>query len=150
MPVRCEGHERKVHAIQHQLDRHKNRDDVALDQEPEHTTDEQNSAQQQIIGKRNHHPSFRRPLGTARGRLASTTAPMIAIRISTDVTSNGSRKSWNRSRAISLGSPFNAPMGTACVLDRLRSVQATSPPPISTPGIPSRIANRLPLVRSSA
>src|SRR5208337_3760147 len=95
VPVRGEGDERKVHAVQHQLDRHENRDDVALDQKPEHTTCEQDSAQHEIVRKRDHlYPSsFLAPRATASGGLASTTAPRMAIRISTDVTSKGNRKS---------------------------------------------------------
>src|SRR5208282_6495649 len=130
--MRGEGYERKIHTVQHQFDRHENRDDVALDQEPEYTAREQDPAQHEIVRKRNHfYPSsFLVPRTAASGRLASTTAPMMAIRISTDVTSKGSRKSWKRSRAILLGSPHNAPMLTECVVEeRPISVQATSTPP---------------------
>src|SRR5260370_17553377 len=153
VPVRGEGNKRKVHAVQHQLDRHENRDDVALDQEPEHAAPEQDSTQYQIVGERDHlYPSsFLVPRAPASGRLASTTAPMMAIRISTDVTSKGSKNSWNRSRAISLGPPHTAPIDTECVVDdRPRTVHATTTPPTVTPGTPSNVAIRLSLVRASA
>src|SRR5208282_994309 len=152
VPVRGKGDERKVHAVEHQLNRHEDGDDIALDQEPEHSTDEQDSAQHEIVRKRNHlYPSsFLGPRAPPSGRLASTSAPMMAIRISTDVTSKGSRKSRNRSRAKSWGAPHKAPIDTDCVVDdRPTSVQATSTAPISTPGMPSTMATRLPWVRSS-
>src|SRR5260370_8583430 len=116
VPVRGEGHERKVHAVQHQLDRHEDRDDVALDQEPEHAAPEQDSTQYQIVGERDHlYPSsLLVPRAPASGRLASTPAPMTAIRISTDVTSKGRTKPRKRSRAISFRAPHNPPLATEC------------------------------------
>jgi hypothetical protein len=44
VPLRRECDERQVDSIEHQLNRHKNRDDVALDQKPGHTAGEQNAA----------------------------------------------------------------------------------------------------------
>src|SRR5579864_1341879 len=112
MPVRGECDERQVYCVQHQLDRHEDGDDVALDEKPSDSAGEQNRAQHQIIRKRNHHGPF---LGSAistsslsgsisncsssdgglrgLGGCAKTMAPMIAIRISTEVTSKGSRNS---------------------------------------------------------
>src|SRR6185312_15779785 len=83
VPMTGKGNERKVHRIEHQLNRHENGDDVALDEERRHANGEQNRAEDQVPGQWNHGRSLR----------ASTTAPMMAIRTSTDVTSNGSRNS---------------------------------------------------------
>ena len=66
-------------------------DDVALDEKARHAAGKQNPTEHQVIRKRHHQCSFR--FWIASGLLASTTAPMIAMRIKTDVTSNGSRKS---------------------------------------------------------
>src|SRR2546423_1115621 len=108
MPVSGESHERQVHAVQHQLDRHEDRDDVALDKESQHAAHKQDSAQSQVVEKRNHQRSLpdatnsrvsRSAVSVAlgfaidSGLLASTTAPMMAIKIRIEVTSNGSRKS---------------------------------------------------------
>ena len=91
--MRGEGDEGKIDAIQHQLDGHENRDDVALDEESETPQAKRNalSSRYQEMGIMGYSPSFLGPRATASGRLASTTAPMMAIRMSTDVTSKGSR-----------------------------------------------------------
>ena len=47
-----EGHERQIHGVEHQLDGHENRDDVALEHERDDAQPEQNGAQHQIIGNR--------------------------------------------------------------------------------------------------
>ena len=65
---------------------------LRLIKKPGDAAGEQNPAQHQIIRKRNHQSSFS-PLRRFAACAASTTAPMIAIRIRIDVTSNGSRKS---------------------------------------------------------
>src|SRR5581483_6823840 len=93
LPLRRECDKGQVHPIQHQLDRHEDRDDIPLDEKSQNSAREKDAAEQQIIGKRNHQT---RPLSPGAGvssRVASTTAPMMAIRTRTDVTSNGSRKS---------------------------------------------------------
>ena len=54
MPVRREGDERQIHAIQHQLDRHEDGDDVALDQESAHAAGEEDAAQHEIVRNRDH------------------------------------------------------------------------------------------------
>src|SRR5205814_5068748 len=90
-PIRGKSHEREIHPIQHQFDRHENRNDVALDQKAGNSAGEQNPAQHQVIGERNHQSSLAG--GPVTGRAANTTAPMMAINTSTEVTSNGSRKS---------------------------------------------------------
>ena len=95
VPVRSESDERQIHSVEHQLNRHEDCDDVALDQKSRYPAGEQNSAQHEIVRK-GHHYSFTfcagPPPGTV-GLLASTTAPMMAIRIKMEVTSNGSRNS---------------------------------------------------------
>ena len=77
----------QIHRVEHQLDGHEHGDDVLAEQEAGNAQRKQDRGQQQIPGQRD------------RGRdakacdqisfLASTTAPMIAIRIRNDVTSNG-------------------------------------------------------------
>src|SRR5512135_2868006 len=74
VPVRGERHEAQVHGVEHQLDRHEDRDDVALDEKAEYAAGEEDRAEREIVRKRNHWLSLR----------ARTTAPMIAIRISTE------------------------------------------------------------------
>src|ERR1017187_7743421 len=54
LELRGEGNEGKIDAVQHQLNRLKNGDDVALDQEACNSTAKQDRAQHQIVGKRDH------------------------------------------------------------------------------------------------
>ncbi len=91
---RGESHKSQVHGVQHQLDRHEDGDHVALDEKAGDSAGKQDRRQHQVIGNR-HHQSF--PLR------ARTTAPMMAIRISSDVTSNGSRNSLKISRPSPCG-----------------------------------------------
>src|SRR5579872_596958 len=88
--------EAQVDGIQHQLDRHEYGDDAFSKQKPGDAQCEQDGAQNQIPGQRDagHGNSFR----------ARTIAPTIAIRIRTDITSNGSRycvnRAWPKSWAV--------------------------------------------------
>src|SRR5580700_3441236 len=95
MPLVSEGDKRQVYGIQHQLDRHKDGDDVALDQECRHANRKKDSAQHQVISNRDDHLA-------QCSLLASATAPRMATRISTDVTSNGSSRSRKSTRLRSL------------------------------------------------
>src|SRR6185312_9004561 len=54
VPVIGEGNKGQVHGVEHQLDRHKNSDDIALEQKAEHAQTEKDGAENQIPGKRNH------------------------------------------------------------------------------------------------
>src|SRR5215471_938812 len=90
VPLGREGDKRQVHAIEHELNRHEDGDDVALNQKPGDAARKQNAAQHQIVGKRDHQPSLRES-STDSGRAAKTTAPMIAISTRIDVASKGSR-----------------------------------------------------------
>src|SRR5262249_48903177 len=147
VPVVGKSYKAQVDGIQHQLNRHKNGDDVALEQKAEHAERKQDCAQDQIPGKRDHQPSF----------LPSTTAPIMAIRISTEVTSKGSRNGRNSRRAILWVSPkaialFCGLLITtppSCGLLCTRS-HATVPASTTTAGTPAIRAKRLPRVRSSA
>src|SRR5690242_13577861 len=94
-PMRREGHKRQVHCVEHQLNAHKDGDDVALDQKSDYAAGEKQRAEHQIVGKRNHYASL----------LASTTAPMMAMSTSTEVISNGSRYGLNSSRPIAAPEP---------------------------------------------
>src|SRR6202041_2150573 len=73
--------ERQVHRVEHQFNRHKQGNDVALEHKSHNAQPEQNRAQHQIIGNRNdvHWSSL----------LASTSAPRIAIKIKIEVASKG-------------------------------------------------------------
>src|SRR5579863_3943761 len=98
MPVCGERDEREIHAVEHQLNRHEDGDDVALDQKSRHAAGKQNSAEHKIIRERDHQstslgPAARITGGAVGGLLASTTAPMMATRIKIEVISNGSRNS---------------------------------------------------------
>src|SRR5260370_28487944 len=148
MPVSGESHEGKIYAVEHELNRHKTSEDVPLDQESGNTAREQEAAQQQVIRKRDHQRAFR--FCVASGFVASTTAPMIAINIKMDVTSKGKRNSWKSNWPIVFGSPSKAPTGADPVPEWRNNTQATRVPPISMPGTPSRMATRLPSVRSSS
>src|SRR5580658_594389 len=80
-----ECHEGQVHRVEHQLDGHEYRDDVAAEDEAGHSESKKNGAQDQVPAQRD---------GIRHGQisfLASTIAPTSAIRIKTEVTSNGSR-----------------------------------------------------------
>src|SRR4030095_11965368 len=77
--VPAKGHERQVHGVQHDFDGQQNRDQVTAEEHAGRADGEQNRRHDQIVMERNHDsPSLR----------ASTTAPTMATRISTDVASN--------------------------------------------------------------
>src|SRR5581483_5721237 len=91
IPIVGKGYKAQVHGIQHQLNRHEDGDDVALKQKAEHAERKQNRAEDEIPGKRDHQLSF----------LPSTTAPIMAMRMSTEVISNGNKKSRKSRCAMS-------------------------------------------------
>src|SRR5439155_8465618 len=90
-----ERHKREVDRIEHDFDRQQQSDNVAFGEETQHADQKQDCAEDQVPSHRNHK-SF----------LAKTTAPMRAIKISSDVASNGNRKSVNRLRPIASGLPL--------------------------------------------
>src|SRR5439155_13970390 len=149
MPVRGKSHERKIHAIEHELDGHEDGDDVALDQRPGHAAGKQDAAEDQVVGKGDHQPSLF-CCSMDSGRAARTTAPIRAISTRTEVTSNGNRKSWNSRLAISRGGPGRAPADTSWVPECVMRTHATRRLPASMPGIPNRMATRLPPVLASS
>src|SRR5215472_7054437 len=57
----AERHKRQVHRVQHQLDGHKNRDDIALENKSDHAQSKKHRAQNYVI--RNWHHSLRFLLG---------------------------------------------------------------------------------------
>src|SRR5215472_3414486 len=99
-----ESDERKIHAVEHQLDRHEHRNEIALDEKADHTQAEQGRAEQQVPRYWDHLLTLRSPV-PARAR---ATAPRMAIRMSTEVTSKGSSRSLNstllRSSVLVIGS----------------------------------------------
>src|SRR3954469_22293967 len=79
--------EGQVHGVQHDLDRQQDRDQVAAHEHTGRADAEQHPRQHEIVGQRRHAQA----LGGADGppsRRASTTAPTMATRMSTEVTSN--------------------------------------------------------------
>src|SRR5262249_30893283 len=121
---------------------HEDSNDVALEQKAEDAKAKQNRAKDEIPGKRNHQPSL----------FPSTTAPMIAMRMSTEVISKGSRKSLKSRRAMLWVSPkLLELMETLPSWPPLwTSSQPTVPASTATPGTPIISAMRLPRVRSSS
>src|SRR6201996_2270159 len=85
MPHVRKGDEGKIDGVEHQLNRHEDADEIAFDKEGRNPDGEQHGGENEIRGDRNlcghGYCSFR----------ASTTAPRMATRIRTEVTSNGSR-----------------------------------------------------------
>src|ERR1700730_14519652 len=77
----AEGDEGQVHRVQHDLDRQENRDQVAAKENPGRTGGEQDRREHEGVVERGHY-------FVVLSRRASTTAPTIATRISTEVTSN--------------------------------------------------------------
>src|SRR6185437_1042958 len=98
MPLMCEGDKAEVDGVEHQLNGHEHRDDIALDEKAHHAERKKNGAEKQIPGNWDgmaeermiHFPGCLSPLFLrARG-----TAPRTAIRMSTEVTSKGRSNSW--------------------------------------------------------
>src|SRR6185436_12954295 len=75
----AERHERQVDGVQHDLDRHQQRDEVAAQKYAGRADGEQQARQHQVMADRHGYSSLLR---------AITTAPTIAAMIRIDVTSN--------------------------------------------------------------
>src|SRR5205807_4016870 len=94
----------------HDLDRQQNRDQVAADEHARRADRKQHRGEHEIVIERHHQGSSRR---------ASTTAPTIATRISTDVTSKGKAYVVNSDRPIAATEltepPANVPDSPAFV-----------------------------------
>src|SRR5207302_4703493 len=73
------GDKGEIGRIQHQLERHKNDNDIAPQQNPAKTDGEQYSADSQIVAESGHR----------NWRLLKTMTPMVATRISTAITWKG-------------------------------------------------------------
>ena len=54
VPVIGKRHKAQVHRVEHELNRHKDGDDVALEQKAEHAQRKQDAAQDEIPGKWDH------------------------------------------------------------------------------------------------
>src|SRR5262245_52859609 len=74
-----EGHEREVHRVQHQLDRHEDDERAPSDQHADHADREEDRGQD-LVGDERHQANF---------RLARTTAPTTATSKRMEVISNG-------------------------------------------------------------
>ncbi len=66
MPLVREGDEGQVDGVEHQLDRHEDGDDVALDEEGGNAEREEDGAEHEIVGDRDNH--VRTPFAPARQR----------------------------------------------------------------------------------
>src|SRR5215470_10837140 len=89
-----ERNEGKIYCVQHDFDRQQQRDDIPLDEKPQHSDQKQNGADDEVPTDWDHRSFF-----------AKTTAPNRAISISSDVSSNGKRYSVNRLVPIARGLP---------------------------------------------
>src|SRR5688572_27313119 len=88
-----ERHERQVHGVQHDLYRQQDRDQVAAQEHACRANREEHRRDDQVMTEGNHW--------SLPSRLARTTAPTIATRISTDVASNANVCRVKRTRPIS-------------------------------------------------
>src|SRR5579871_687236 len=81
-----EGDKGQVHGVQHQFDGHEHGDDVTAIDEPRYAQTEQDGAEDQVPahGHRGWHSTY-------SSFRASTMAPTMAMRISTEVISKGNR-----------------------------------------------------------
>src|SRR5580658_10352282 len=102
----------QIHGIQHQLDGHEHGDDVAPENEAGDTQRKENGAQNQVPAQRD-----RRIRHDQTSFLASTMAPTRAMRIRTEVTSNGSRYAVKSFRPTSSVVPWKAPKITPSDFD---------------------------------
>src|SRR5581483_5815027 len=129
----AERHEREVHRVQHDFDRQQDRDQVAADEHAGGADREQDRREHEVVVERRHqrHSS----------RRARTTAPTIAARISTEVTSNAKAYSVNSSRPIVATldtAPFangpDSPPFVSAHTSSSTSAIASSPPKRMGPG----------------
>ncbi len=156
MPLVREGHKGKIHGVEHQLDRHEDRDEVALDQKADDAEAEQDGAQKQIPGERDFLLTVMRSLGV---HLFSIAVPRQrdgaedGDRISTDVTSNGSSSFVKRTPLLEVVSVAgDADLSSVAVADspgRCRITVAITARIATTAGTRRCVAARLPSVRSS-
>src|SRR5437867_2226284 len=98
----AEGHERQVDGVQHDFNRQKDRDQVPPDEDAGRADGKQHRGKHEVIVERRHHLETGRASVSRSGvsRRARTTAPSMATRISTDVTSNAKAYSVNSSRPM--------------------------------------------------
>src|SRR5579871_752538 len=87
--LRREGHEGQVHAVQHELNGKKDGNDVALDKKTGHAAGEEDRAQHEIVGKRNHQSALRCSLFAVRCSPEVRRLP-FAIRLSPEVVTSPS------------------------------------------------------------
>src|SRR5258707_10263242 len=81
MPNLAKRHEREIDGVEHQLDGHKNGDDVALEDEGDYAESEQDGAENHVIVRRDHfrfHSAGRR--AQSRPELRSESGRRLARR----------------------------------------------------------------------
>ena len=83
-PCAREPDQRHVHGVEHELDGHEDHDQVAARHRPHQPDDKEDPRESEDVIHGDGH---------SRLRFASTTAPTMAARSSSDVTSKGSTKS---------------------------------------------------------
>src|SRR4029079_3398164 len=88
----AERDEAQVHGVEHDLDRQQDRDQVLAQEHAGAADGEEERVDHEIVTERNHASPSRR---------ASTTAPTMATRISTEVASNAKLYCVNSTRPIS-------------------------------------------------
>ena len=96
MPHVREGDEGEVDGVEHELNRHEDGDDVALDEEAGDADGEEDGGEDEVPAM-----GTTAVMGAYRSFRASTTAPRMATRMRTEVTSKGSRSSWKSTALIS-------------------------------------------------
>src|SRR3989454_293967 len=138
----AEGDKRQIHSVQHQLDGHENRDDVALEDKRNDAQPEQDGAEDQVVVRRDHPQLL-------FSRCASTSAPRIATRIRNEVSSNGytnSRNSIVARPCVEATLPGRTPVVTGPDLAIVAARNAVS---ATANGIPAVAASLEKFVRSS-
>src|SRR5262245_29127 len=122
-----EGDEAQVHGVQHDLDRQQNRDDIASDEDAGRADRTQHRREDQVVVERWHQ----------RGSLrASTTAPTMATRMSSEVTSNANAYSVKSDRPMAStelvdrpGNALSPPAPSPRPSSAIRTSASTTPNP---------------------
>src|SRR5271168_1816219 len=111
-----ECHRAQVHRVEHQFNGHELGADIAAQEERGHSDGKQDRAEDQVE-RHGHRAQVMECFRHQRlSFLAKTTAPKIAIKIRTLVTSKGSRKRVKSANATSCVDPLKLPRTTgACV-----------------------------------
>ena len=101
VPLIGKGDEGEIDGVEHELNGHEDGDEVALDEKADDAERKEHGAEKQIPGERNvvlkeaHFSAVLSVLAILEpSAWASATAPRMAMRMRTEVTSKGSSSSW--------------------------------------------------------